>query len=163
MQSKEPHRRFALIHKILALSADSTWNEARTEWELVRVFFAQGDVLGTCLCGHYPIREQCELRNRMTGARVVVGNVCVTRFLKLESEELFASFRRIMQNTEAALGLRAIEYAFRNDWINDWEYKFYVATYRKRRRSLSPGQIAKRIEINRKIIRLLDDEEAEHA
>lgn len=160
-----PHKGYALVREILARSVATTWPDAKQEWELSGVVFSAPDDPGTCLCGHFPIRERCVLTNRETGAEVVVGNVCVKKFLDhLGAEGLVADFRKIMRNHEAALGAKAIDYAYRQGWINDWERDFGLNTCRKRRRTPSPKERRKRAEINAKIIAgLTAREEARHA
>jgi len=153
---------YRLSKAILALSVADTWGQAKREWTLADVFVA--DEPGTCLCGHFPIREHCVLTNRVNGNLAVVGNVCVKRFLGIDSEELFAAFRRIIRNHEAALSERAIDYAYERGWIAEWERRFSLDTGRKHRGKLTAGQLTKRVEINAKIIgRLTEREGRGHA
>jgi hypothetical protein len=142
---KAPYR---LVEEIVALSVANTWHLAKSEWALAEVYLA--DQPGTCLCGHYPIIEHCVLCNRENGNTAVVGNVCVTRFLGLASEVIFAGLRRITHDCGKAMNQAAIEYAHSRGWINDWERDFYLDTSRKGK--LSPKQRAKRVEINRRVL-----------
>jgi len=136
----------------MARSVATDWHDARREWDLSSIFFTGPDEPGTCLCGHFPIREHCVLANRVNGNLAVVGNVCVKRFLGIDSEELFAAFRRIIRNHEAALSERAIDYAYERGWIAEWERDFSLNTCRKHRGKLTARQLTKRVEINAKII-----------
>lgn len=63
---------FRLIQEILARSKSNNWDEAKTEWKLIEIIEAEEPE--TCLCGHYPIIELCELRNTLNGKGAVVGN-----------------------------------------------------------------------------------------
>ncbi len=141
---------FLLTQKILARSYADNWQEAKDEWELKEVFFADPDQPGTCLCGHFPIVENCVLRNRETGRTAVVGNVCVTKFLEIDSDTLFQALRRIAADPKKALNLAAIEFAYRRGWLTSWDRKFCLDTCRKRK--LSPRQREIRAAINAKVI-----------
>jgi hypothetical protein len=93
------------------------------------------------------------LVNRKNANKVIVGNVCVTRFIGLPSDDLFASLRRITKNRMAALGVEAIEYAYGQGWMSAWEYDFYLDTSGKRK--LSKRQKAKRVEINELVLQMV--------
>jgi hypothetical protein len=144
------HSRSALVSSILALSAADVWDEAKREWDLESVWFAEPDEPWRCMCGHSPIREVCVIRNRLTGHRAEVGNVCVTRFLGLPSGDLFAALKRVARNPAAALSPAAVEYAHGRGWMNDWERSFCLDT--AKRRKLSARQRAKRAEINTRVL-----------
>ncbi len=141
---------YRLVSRIIALSAADSWEEARQEWSLAGVFFADNHSPGTCLCGHQPIIEHCVLHNRENGNVAVVGNVCVTRFMGLPTEGIFAGLRRISRDVRKALNPAAIEFAYAVGWIDWWQRRFYLDTIR--RRQLSEKQLAKRIEINGRIL-----------
>jgi hypothetical protein len=143
------HARKRLIAEIVSRSVAKSWQKAREEWLLTNIFIAPEP--GTCLCGQYPINEQCELVNRRNGNRVFVGNICVTKFLGINSEGLFKGFRRIIRKPAAALTEDAIEFAYSKNWVNNWERGFYLNTHSMR--SLSPNRKAKRVQINEKILR----------
>ena len=49
-----------LIQEIIKLSVADIWEIAKCEWELIEIYFS--DEPETCLCGHYPIIELCEIR-----------------------------------------------------------------------------------------------------
>jgi hypothetical protein len=157
---KKGHAQFQLWEEIIALSVANTWHEARLEWELDGVYMS--DEPGTCLCGHYPIREHCVLRNCRNGEEVVVGNVCVNKFMDMDTGPLFTAFNRIRKNIEAALNVEAIEHAYAKGWFTPWEYGFYIDTYKKRNwkrvsacgqpNKISPGQLTKRVQINQKVL-----------
>jgi hypothetical protein len=143
-KSEAPYR---LVGEILARSTATTWAEARREWQIDQVYIS--DQLGTCLCGHWPIREHCVLSNHTNGGEVVVGNCCVMRFLGLASEPIFAGLRRIAKNPDAPLGAAAIKFAQGGGLLTEWEYRFCLDTLGKR---LSERQRAKRREINSRLL-----------
>jgi hypothetical protein len=84
---------FQLTQEIVRLSNANAWDEARFEWGLEEVRLQ--DEPSTCLCGYFPIKEICVIRNRVNGARTEVGNVCVTKFLGLPSSKIFAALGRV--------------------------------------------------------------------
>jgi hypothetical protein len=124
---------------------------AKREWELESLFFTEPGDYGTCLCGH-AIREHCVIVNRANGNTAIVGNCCVKRFLGLGSEPVFAGFRRIMRDRGRALTPAAVEYAHARGWLNDWEKDFLLNTRRRTRSNLSDLELAKRREINQRIL-----------
>lgn len=137
-----------LKREILSRSKATDWEVAKKEWRLVAI--SEADEPETCLCSHFPIIELCTISNRITGASVDVGNVCVKRFLGFRSDLIFASLKRIRKDIEASVGADATAFFHEQGIINDWEYGFQQSTMRKR--NLSAAQMATRIKINRKII-----------
>jgi hypothetical protein len=133
-----------------ARSDAKTWEEAKREWALNHIFFADPEAPGTCLCGHYPILEHCTLHNPKNGNKVVVGNVCVTQVIGIPADRLFVALRRVKKSATAALTAEVVQFARSEGWINEWELGFYLNTLGKRR--ASQRVIAKRVEINRKIL-----------
>ncbi len=139
---------FKLIQEIIKLSVADTWEIARSEWELSEIYFS--DEPETCLCGHYPIIKLCEIRNKKNQKITIVGNCCVNKFMGLPSEKIFQAVKRIRKDCEKSLNCEAIELAYSKDWINNWEYDFYIDTFRKR--LLTKKQALKRKQINEKIL-----------
>lgn len=140
---------YELAGKIIERSVSTTWDEAKLEWFLADVF--KEEQPDTCLCGHFPIIENCLLRNRLNGAEVIVGNVCVKKFLGLPSDKIFQAINRVAKDNGRALNAEAIDHAYSKGWLNDWERRFYFDTMRKR--SLTKKQAATRQEINGKLLR----------
>jgi len=152
---------YRLVEEIVSRSIANTWQEAKREWELTCIYFA--DRPGTCLCGHSPILELCVLRNRENGNEAVVGNACVTRFMGLPSDRLFASLKRIATDKTSALNAAMIAYAHDKGWLTEWEKKFCLNTMKWSGRNLSAKQMAIRVKINETILRLALRTEASHA
>jgi hypothetical protein len=122
--------RWRLTSEILARSVADTWNAARLEWELERIFFADPDEPWTCLCGHQPILKLCVIANRENGNEAVVGSCCVKRFLGLPSGPLFAALERVAADPDTALSAAAVKHAHGKGWISDREKTFYLDTLR---------------------------------
>jgi hypothetical protein len=146
--SEEVGDRFQLFKEIIARSIADNWEEAKREWELVEIY--REDEPLTCLCGHTPIIEICVLRNRLNSGTAIVGNVCVNKFLGIESELIFDGLRRISKNPDKGLNAAATLYAFEKKWINEWEKNFSIDTNKKRK--LSGKQQTKRDQINRRVL-----------
>lgn len=143
------HAAHRLAEEIVTRSAADTWEKARREWELVDIWIDR-DEPGVCLCGHPGIVEKCGLVNRVNGNSAVVGNVCVTRFLGLDSKPIFDGFKRVTRDPSAGLSPAAVLYAFRRGWVNDWEKGFCLDTFGK---PLTPRQRAVRVGINERVAR----------
>ncbi len=141
-----------LREEIIAMSQADNFEEAKKEWILERVYKG----LGVCLCGHSPIRKLCVLRNTKNNEKTIVGSSCVQKFIGIKTEHLFKSYELIVKNPEAYLDLAFIDYLFKHDVINEWEYEFLKSTFRKKFEWLSEKQKDKRLQINRKIIAYME-------
>lgn len=133
---------------ILPLSSASVWDVARKEWSLTGIH--EADEPESCPCGHFPIMEICTIHNRVTGQTTEVGNICVKRFLGLRSDLIFAGVKRIRKNPDKSLNTDAIAFFHERGLLNAWEYGFCQSTMRLR--GLSPAQLAKRRDINQKVL-----------
>lgn len=139
---------YRLSQEIVALSKSDKWDEARLEWELFRMF--DQDDLDACLCGHYPIKEICVLRNKENDNQAIVGNCCVQKFMGISSDKLFAALKRVKKDINKPFNADVIEFSFDHEYITDWEKSFYLDTWRKR--DLSEKQAKVRVKINKKIL-----------
>ncbi len=141
--------KYKLAEEIIARSEADTWDEAKLEWGLAEIY--KVDDPRKCLCGHFPIIEICVLKNKENGKRAVVGNCCVKKFIGLPSHKIFDAINRVSADESRALNAETIDHAHREGWVNDWERQFYFDTMRKR--NLSAKQLAKRIQINGKVLK----------
>ena len=135
---------YKLTEEILTRSESNNWDSAKLEWSLSYVY--ESDEPETCLCGHFPIKNICVLQNKHSQSCVTVGNCCVKKFMGLESDKIFQAINRVRKDIERALNAEAIEYGFKEGWINDWERGFYLDTMRKKKPS--PKQKSIRIGIS---------------
>jgi hypothetical protein len=142
------HHSTQLIQGILSMSESELWSHAKIEWNLVEIY--REEEAATCLCGHYPIIEVCVLQNRKNGNTAEVGNICVKKFMGLESEKIFSGIRRISRDEDKSLSLEAIYHAYSKAWIDSWERSFCLDTIRKRK--LSDRQLGIRRRINRTVL-----------
>lgn len=137
-----------LRREILALSHAKVWEVARKEWGLVGI--SEAEEPETCLCGHFPIIEICQISNRVTGHRTEVGNRCVKRFLGVRSDLIFAAIRRIRKDDTKSLNADATAFFFERKLLTEWEYDFLQDT--KAKRNLSAKQMGVRQRINAKVL-----------
>ena len=138
---------FKLSKEIINLSVSQVWDKAKLEWVLSDIYFS--DDFENCLCGH-EIIECCVLTNTINKNECVVGNVCVNRFMGIDSDKIFDAVKRVKKDLSKSLNVDALQYAHQKCWINDWEKDFYNDTLRKRK--MSEKQEIKRKQINQKII-----------
>jgi len=140
--------------KILQASNSKDWETARSEWEIMQVYFSEEPQ--KCLCGHYPIKRICELVNKNTGTIEKVGSCCVTNFLPVKPELIMSSIKRIKENNLTTLKPEIIDLAYQLKIITPVEHNFYQK--QKRRSNLnSLGKNLSR-EINLKILDYFDRE-----
>lgn len=132
---------------ILLLSSSMDFNSAKNEWDLVHIEISED--FDICPCGK-DIKEHCYIRNRLTGHETYVGNVCINRFMGLDTGKLFAGLKRITQDQDAAPNLALIAHANEKGYLFDREFGFLTSTARKR--ILSAAQLSWRQKINRRII-----------
>jgi len=131
---------------ILPLSRSEIFEVARTEWDLVSVEITEE--FDHCPCGQ-EIKEHCYIRNRITGQSTYVGNVCINRFIGIDTGNLFDGLKRIAKDPYANANLDVIEHGCQMGYIYDTEYRFLVSTRLKRK--LSDKQLEWKRKINRRI------------
>lgn len=131
---------------ILPLSHSDRFEVARTEWDLVGVEITEE--FDNCPCGQ-EIKEHCYITNRITVESTYVGNVCINRFIGIDTGTLFDGLKRISKDPCANANLDVIEHGRQLGFIYDSEYKFLVETRLKRK--LSPKQREWKRKINRRI------------
>lgn len=132
---------------ILPLSLANTFEAAKTEWVLESVEVSEE--FDSCPCGQ-EIKEHCYIRNTLTGHQTYVGNVCVNRFIGIDTGTLFDGLKRIKDDPNANPNLAVIVYAETKGFLFDKEPEFLRATARKRK--LSIAQKAWKVKINRRIV-----------
>lgn len=141
------HNLELLSAHILPLSVAKSFALARAEWVLD--FVEISDQFDSCPCGQ-SIKEHCYIRNTLTGAETYVGNVCVNRFLGIDTGSLFDGLKRIKANPQANANLALIRYAESKGYLFDKEPEFLRATVLKR--ALTSKQKDWKEKINRRIL-----------
>jgi hypothetical protein len=137
-----------LHFEIIVRSEATTWEKARQEWGLKDVWMS--DEPETCLCGHHPINEICEIENRENGTTTEVGNCCVNHFLGIDSDQIFRSIKNVLKEAGASFNPPTIELAHQLRIIGDKDREFYLDIWRKR--ELTSKQLKWKQDINRKLM-----------
>jgi len=133
---------------ILPMSVSQVFEIARTEWSLVAVEIS--DEWDECPCGK-DIKEHCYIRNRINGRETYVGNVCINRFVGIDTGNLFDGLKRIAKDPTANANRDLIEHAYKMGYLyGEKEYTFLKQTMLKRK--LSPKQLDWKVKINRRIV-----------
>ena len=133
---------------ILGLSEAADFDVARKEWRLVCVEIT--DEFDECPCGQ-EIKEQCYIQNTINNNQTYVGNVCINRFIKIDTGTLFAGIKRIRENIFANANDAVIDYAQRLGYLyGENEVKFLRRTTLSR--NLTEKQRDWKAKINRRIL-----------
>ena len=141
--------KFKLMSEIIARSKNKTWQEAVKEWYLVSLKVV--DEPQTCICGHFPIKQLCIIEHDNTGEQLTLGNHCITHFLGLPVNKLRSSVKRVTDDITKSFTKDIVDTAWKEFWIDDWEYDFYKNIIRKRK--LSPHQMQKKVKANVAILK----------
>ncbi|WOC14965.1 hypothetical protein [Pseudochrobactrum sp. MP213Fo] len=143
----EGHNFEKLSKHILSMSVAQNFNAARSEWDLIYVEISEE--LDHCPCGQ-TILEHCYITNRLTNQNTYVGNVCINRFLGIDTGNLFEGLKRIRDDNSSNANEAVIEYAQNRGYLYEKEYQFLHNTRLKRK--LSEAQLLWKIKINRRIL-----------
>jgi len=136
-----------LARRIVALSVAEEFELAVPEWQLLDVWLSEEP--GQCLCDQPNIIEHCLIGNRLNGARTIVGNHCVTNFLKLDSSKLFQGLHSLKGNPHCHMRAELAEFVFDRQWILAGEFDFLTEIRDKRK--LTDEQFTRRGKINRRV------------
>jgi len=136
------HNLERLKEHIMPLSEATHFELARLEWKFVSIYLQPG---GTCPCGHHPITDHCMIRNTKTDYTTTVGNVCVNRFMGIDTSNLTLGLKRIIKDPYGNANRAVIQYAGQQGFIYPREVDFLLQTIRIRKPS------AKQREWKRKI------------
>jgi len=144
----EGHNFERLKAHILPLSLSQDFDVARREWVLKAVEISHE--WDQCPCGQ-DIKEHCYIHNHTTGQETYVGNVCINRFIQIDTGNLFDGLKRIANDPTANANNDLIEHAMRMGYLfGEKEYNFLRQTMLKR--TLSDKQLAWKVKINRRIV-----------
>jgi len=140
---------YQLTEEIIKLSNSTSWDNAKIEWSFEYAYYSEE--LQTCLCGHYPIKNVCVIKNTENKNETEVGNCCVNKFLGIEDgNKIFTSIKRLKTDKSKSMSSEVLEYLREKKVVSNFEYDFYSDTIRKRK--LSEKQLAIRERINQKLI-----------
>lgn len=150
IKSKNTHNFQNLKNHILPLSEEKiNFEVAKSEWMLDHVMITEE--FGKCPCSH-PIKEHCYMKNKINGKCTYVGNICVRRFMDIDTGNLFSGLARIQKKDTSKPNLAVIEYAQqrRNLFAGGNEYTFLKDIRQKRKLTIKQESWLKKI--NRRII-----------
>lgn len=140
---------YKLTSEIVNLSTSKNWDSAKREWTFDFAYYS--DSLETCLCGHYPIKNICVIKNVTNDISTEVGNCCINKFLGIDDgNKIFTSIKRLKEDISKSISAEVIDYMKEKKLLNNFEYEFYTDTFRKRK--LSEKQLEVREKINRKFL-----------
>ena len=140
---------YKLTSEIINLSTTKNWDSAKREWTFNFAYYS--DSLETCLCGHYPIKNICVIKNATNDISTEVGNCCINKFLGIDDgNKIFTSIKRLKEDITKSISAEVIDYMKEKKLLNNFEYEFYKDTFRKRK--LSEKQLEIRDKINRKFL-----------
>ncbi|PWN58437.1 hypothetical protein [Chryseobacterium viscerum] len=135
---------YKLTEEIISLSDSNDWDFAKLEWSFEFAYYAEE--LQKCLCGHYPIKNICVIKNRKNSSVTEVGNCCINKFLGIDDgNKIFSSIKKLKDDIKASMNAEVIEYIYGKKGISDFDYKFYKSIYRRRIMSAKQWDIKKRI------------------
>lgn len=143
--------KYKLFNGIIHFSESDDWDNAKLEWKLFDIFYSDNPI--SCLCGHYPIKELCELVNIKNNNHVIVGNCCVNKFTPIKSGKLFKCTKKVKKDIESSLNPDIIDLAYERGRVNDWERNFYIDIWRKRK--LTGRQTLYKLKINIKVLSMI--------
>ncbi|MDV3748941.1 hypothetical protein CMU21_13980 [Elizabethkingia anophelis] len=135
---------YRLTEEIIDISESKIWHIAKAEWSFEFAYYA--DEPQRCLCGHYPIRNICVIKNKKNSAVTEVGNCCINKFLGIDDgNKIFSSIKKIKDDSNSSISSDALEYIYRKKGISDFEYNYYLSIHRKRSLSEKQWEIKRRI------------------
>lgn len=132
---------YDIFEPILELSESEDWNKARLEWELEGYKYFKDWTY--CACGH-KIKEALIIRNQLNGNEATVGNCCINQFPGQRSRYL--AFKAAL---DCRINEALIELTYELNILTDWEHKFMLDVWRKRK--FKGKQRKYYLEIKRKI------------
>jgi len=127
-----------LREELTKLSKAKLWPAVVREWYLLQTYVLEHGSQGmTCLCGHNPIKEICEIRNEHTLQQAIVGNCCVKNFLGIDSNKIFVGINKIagvggLAANYSVMNFDLLSWADKNKWISEKEGSFYLSVMNKR-------------------------------
>ncbi len=144
-------KRYKLVSEIIRLSSCCTWFFAKLEWKIASLYHS--DDPERCLCGHFPINYICEIMSSENGTITIVGNCCVKRFISSDPDKVFQAYKRVSADATRSLNKEAINFAYKQGWIECFEWFFYFSIMNEARKSLTVHELEKKKKINLKVIR----------
>lgn len=149
MQNSQTPNQLKLKNHIFELSNEqNNFSAACNEWDVL--YFDLSEYWDNCPCGQ-DIKELCYIKNSLNGNTTFVGNVCVNKFMAINTTNVVAGLKRIIKNQDANINKALFEFAKQRDWFKSpKEEGFILQTMNKR--NLSPAQLSWKQKINWRIL-----------
>lgn len=143
-------KKYNLFEELISLSLSKNWDEAQFEWQLHSIIdLRNSEGYETCLCGHYPIKKLCFIKNSKTNSVAIVGSCCAKKF-ENDWVKIFDGINKIKICLWESTNKETLYFAHKKQIITDWEFRFYLDILRKRK--LSEKQIEYKVKINNKML-----------
>jgi hypothetical protein len=147
-------REAKLIAGMLPMSESNDWADAKSEWEFSHTTRDDRDT-NHCLCGQ-AIKNLCYLTNRKNAACVLVGCVCVQKFVNEDLGTFCLNVCKYVDNVRVNESYRArdvvLKYCYENRAITQWELNFLNSIQNKQLGKLTANQIVCLTKLNKKMI-----------
>lgn len=141
-----------LKSKLLNASVSDTWAEAQLEWVVTEYWEEPG---GSCDCGHTPITDHLEIRNRLTEQSLVVGNVCVKQFFDWDAyDKIFKGIKKLRKDPTVGTPEVLLSIPLVRQVLD--EYKLSFLSDRRLKRKLTAKQEAFRIKCHSILLKAWD-------
>ena len=112
---------YKLTEEIIDLSESDQWDFAKLEWSFEFAYYS--DESQSCLCGHYPIRNICVIKNKKNHKITEVGNCCINKFLGIEDgNKIFTSIKKLKDDNSKSMSAEVLDYIYHKNGISDFEY-----------------------------------------
>lgn len=119
----------SLAQHIILLSESQTFEVARKEWDWTGIYLSES--WGECPCGVL-IKEHCYILNRLNGNETHVGNVCINRFMDIQTDNIFYGLKKIIQDNRACPTESLIFHAEHFGYIYPNEKQFLLRVCHRR-------------------------------
>ena len=139
-----------LVKEILFLSENKNFfNSSKKEWYVYNL--VESNEPESCLCGKFPIKNLCYIKNNLNNNIALVGNCCVKHF-DLNYDWFFNGVKRLKANLRPTG--QFIIYLHDKKIINEWEYIFLTDRENSKKKSIK--QDLKEKQIINKILKQLE-------
>lgn len=144
-RAPDEYNRRALVNHILELSVEQQdFKAACTEWQYVASDFFDNH----CPCG-VEIHENCHIHNKLNGNTTIVGNVCVNKFLNIQTPNT-TGLKKLLDDITATAPKALIEMAVAYGYLTTYESNILATFHGKR--SLSFDDMLTKAQLNDQIL-----------
>jgi len=144
-----------LRKEILEHSEADNLRDAVAEWRWTATWLLEEDDEQHCPCDQ-PIREICEITNRVNGKRLEIGNKCIKLFGcdgADEAAQVCDALRRLRGQATGSPGEALIQYSLDTEVLTPDEAEFLRGLHGRKKSLIDDMDEATRIDLNRKLLR----------